>query len=203
MSQTVSYKDQHITPSKVVCVGRNYVAHIQELGNEVPDSLVVFVKPSSSISSVLYAYHDEPLHFEAELAFLIKNGAFEAVAFGLDLTKRNLQSKLKSKGLPWERAKAFDGASLFSDFVMFDSLEKLSLRLEVDSRLQQQGGVDLMIAKPADILEEISSFMSLNDGDIVMTGTPAGVGPVQQGATYKGTVLSDGSALVSQSWIAN
>ena len=101
---------QLITPSKVVCIGRNYVDHIKELANEMPDQMVVFIKPNSAISTRLFAKHnDDALHFEAELSFLYQGGKFTAVALGLDLTKREVQGTLKAKGLPWERAKAFDG----------------------------------------------------------------------------------------------
>ena len=113
----VNFEEQSISPSKIICIGRNYVDHIAELGNEVPDEMVVFLKPNSAISSKLQSYHQEPLHYEAELCFLYQQGHFTAVAIGLDLTKRNLQAKLKTKGLPWERAKSFNGAAVFSDFV--------------------------------------------------------------------------------------
>ncbi len=103
-----------VTPSKIVCVGRNYVAHIEELGNEIPEQMVVFNKPNSAIGDTLYANLGEPLHYESELAFMVRAGQLAAVAFGLDLTRRELQSRLKHRGLPWERAKAFDGAALFS-----------------------------------------------------------------------------------------
>ncbi|WP_434086680.1 fumarylacetoacetate hydrolase family protein [Shewanella mesophila] len=168
-----------VTPSKIVCVGRNYVEHIQELNNDVPEQMVLFVKPNSAISSVLKSYHQEPLHYEAELCFMVADGGFAAVGVGLDLTKRQLQSELKAKGLPWERAKAFDGSALFSEFVSIASnRDKLSFTLHVDGTLRQQGDIGLMIHKPDAIYREISDFMTLNDGDIVMTGTPKGVGVI-------------------------
>ncbi|MFA0697572.1 fumarylacetoacetate hydrolase family protein, partial [Vibrio sp. 10N.222.49.C9] len=103
----VTLENQSFTPSKILCVGRNYAAHIEELGNEIPEDMVVFMKPNSSLSQQLNSFHDEPLHYEAELCFLVKDGEFSGVAIGLDLTKRETQSALKAKGLPWERAKAF------------------------------------------------------------------------------------------------
>src|SRR6187401_2848464 len=106
-----------VYPSKILCVGRNYVAHIRELGNDVPDTMVVFNKPNSAITGTLRSrIGDEALHYEGELAFAVKKGKLVAVGFGLDLTRRGLQTALKEKGLPWERAKAFDGAALFSEF---------------------------------------------------------------------------------------
>ena len=113
----VLYDGLPITPSKIVCVGRNYVEHIQELNNDVPDQMVLFIKPNSAISPTLRCYHQEPLHYETELCFMVVDGAFKAASVGLDLTKRQLQSQLKIKGLPWERAKGFDGSALFSEFV--------------------------------------------------------------------------------------
>ena len=115
---TINVNGHTVQPSKILCVGRNYRAHIEELGNEVPDSMVVFNKPNSAISDTLRSDIDnQPLHYESELAFTVKGGNLHSVGFGLDLTKRGLQSALKAKGLPWERAKAFDGAALFSAFV--------------------------------------------------------------------------------------
>ncbi len=106
---SVKLGDELIRPSKVLCIGRNYLEHIHELDNAIPDEMVVFNKPSTSITSVLNSYHHERLHYEAEICFLIKDGKYQAVGLGLDLTKRALQGQLKGKGLPWERAKAFDG----------------------------------------------------------------------------------------------
>ncbi|GAM55505.1 2-keto-4-pentenoate hydratase [Vibrio ishigakensis] len=163
-----------IAPAKLVCIGRNYVEHISELGNEIPDQMVVFNKPNSSITSVLKSGTEEPIHYEAELCFVMKNNEFVGVGLGLDLTKRESQSRLKAKGLPWERAKAFDGSALFSDFVDFSNLDDLSLELYIDDVLIQHGGVELMMYPPLVIQKELSSFMSLQDGDVLMTGTPKG-----------------------------
>lgn len=193
-----------LTPSKIICVGRNYLEHIRELGNETPDEMVIFNKPNSSISSRLHALRDgEALHYEGEICFMLLGGALHGVGFGLDLTRRELQSKLKSGGLPWERAKAFDGAACFSDFVSLNDteIESLSLQLEVDGNLRQDGGYDLMIHKPHQILAGIQAFMSLEDGDVIMTGTPAGVGRVAAGERFVGKILADGRELVSQEWL--
>lgn len=202
--QSITFEGRPLTPSKVVCVGRNYVAHIEELGNEVPDDMVVFLKPNSAIGRVLYASHGgEPLHYEGELAFVVEGGTFRGVGFGLDLTRRKLQSRLKDKGLPWERAKAFDGAALFSDFVTLPAnMDTLALSLLVDGEARQEGGVSLMMYKPGQILDELQSFLSLEDGDIVMTGTPAGVGEVQPGQAFTGAVMAAGETLVTGQWLA-
>lgn len=201
--QAIILNNQAIIPSKVICIGRNYVDHIAELGNEVPDDMVVFLKPNSAISTQLVAVHQEPLHYEAELCFLYQQGRFSAVAIGLDLTKRGLQSKLKAKGLPWERAKAFDGAAVFSDFVTIDSIDDtLSLELTIDGQLTQAGGVSLMMYKPDVILSQLQEFVTLEDGDIVMTGTPKGVGEINKASQFSGKVIANNNTLVSVNWLA-
>ncbi len=190
-------------PSKIICIGRNYAEHIEELGNEMPDEMVVFIKPASAISDKLLSFQDEPLHYEAEICFLIRDGKYAAVAFGLDITKRTLQSRLRDQGLPWERAKAFDGAALFSSFVAIPtSIDNLKLTLDVNQKKRQSGGVDLMIYKPEAILRELSSFMTLDDGDIVMTGTPKGVGEINANDHFCGTVYDGEESLISGSWRA-
>jgi len=191
------------TPSKIVCVGRNYAAHIEELGNEVPDDMVVFCKPNSALENTLYSHRQEPLHYEGELAFVIVEGKLQGVGFGLDLTKRRLQTKLKKKGLPWERAKAFDGSAVFGPFTnLSQSTEDLSLTLTVDDALRQRGGVKLMMYKPEVILRELQKFMTLENGDIIMTGTPAGVGQVNPGERFEGTVHAGEEVLSTAVWVA-
>lgn len=203
MIKTVNLDKRTFTPSKVVCIGRNYVEHIAELGNEIPDEMVVFNKPNSAISSQLQAFHQEQLHYEGELCFLVENGQFAAVGFGLDLTKRSLQSKLKAKGLPWERAKAFNGAAVLSDFVSIDMIDdSLSLELSINGEVIQAGGVELMMYKPKDILTELATFIDLEDGDVMMTGTPKGVGVVNLGDVFLAKVLQDNKVLLSHQWTA-
>jgi len=204
---TVTINGQLLAPSKILCVGRNYAAHIEELGNEVPEQMVVFMKPNSAIGQTLQAEfgtpQPEPLHFEGELAFAVIGGELAAVGFGLDLTRRELQNRLKARGLPWERAKAFDGAALFSEFVPLPAPDALlGLELRINGALRQQGDSRLMLSSPAAVLRELRSFTRLSDGDIIMTGTPAGVGPVRAGATFIGRILADGNTLVEASWQA-
>ena len=201
--KTVVVKGKSFTPSKIICVGKNYVEHIAEMDSEVPDEMVIFNKPNSAIGDALFAVKDDALHYEAEIAFIVEGGEFAAVAVGLDLTKRQTQSKLKKAGLPWERAKAFDGAALFSEFVdLPDALEQLTVKLDIDGVTTQHGGVGLMIYKPAQILAGIKAFLTLEDGDIVMTGTPKGVGAVQAGANYSASILNGEQLVVTQQWLA-
>ncbi|MBA6417245.1 fumarylacetoacetate hydrolase family protein [Colwellia sp. 6M3] len=200
---SVKVANSNITPSKIICVGRNYVEHISELGNEVPDNMVLFIKPNAAISEQLQSYHQEVLHYEAELCFMYQQGEFCAVAIGLDLTKRALQSQLKIKGLPWERAKAFTGSALFSDFITLNSIDDdLSLALYINGECRQSGSVAMMLHSPQAILNEIQSFIALEDGDIVMTGTPAGVGEVIAGDTFEAQVLHQNKVLVAKQWQA-
>jgi 2-keto-4-pentenoate hydratase/2-oxohepta-3-ene-1,7-dioic acid hydratase in catechol pathway len=201
--KSIAVGNRIVTPSKIVCVGRNYVEHIEELGNEIPEDMVIFLKPNSAISEELKSTHQEPLHYEGELCFLFENGRFSAVGFGLDLTKRGLQSKLKAKGLPWERAKAFDGSALFSDFVEIAGVDPtLTVELDINGENIQSGDVGLMMYEPEQILAEILTFMSLDEGDIVMTGTPKGVGVVKTNQVFTGKVIVDGAIITSVEWLA-
>lgn len=200
---SICFRQQAIQPGKILCVGKNYRAHIEEMHSVVPDHMVVFMKPGNAIGNELYAELDETLHYEAEICLLIDNDKVAGVGFGLDLTKRGLQAKLKDAGLPWERAKAFDGAALFSDFVEApEDLSGLSVELRVNGELRQQGGVPLMLYPPTTILEELRGFTRLCDGDVIMTGTPAGVGPVRAGDHFEGRILNGEHVLVAASWMA-
>lgn len=189
-----------ISPSKVVCIGRNYVDHIKELNNETPDSMVFFFKPNSSISkNLIFPKGNKSCHYEAEISFLIEENKISAVAFGLDLTLREVQSKLKEKGLPWERAKAFNNSAVFSEFKSFNGeLEELSVELYINDELKQKGGVDLMINKPQEIIDELLSFSSFEDGDILMTGTPQGVGEFNIGDVFLGKIVYKNETIVEQ-----
>lgn len=201
--KTIRHNNLLINPGKIICVGRNYVDHIAELGNEVPDDMVVFLKPNSAITTKLLAEQGEALHYEGEICFLVERKRLTGVGFGLDLTKRALQNKLKEKRLPWELAKAFDGSALFSPFVdVPKQLDDLTLELWINDERVQQGGVELMMRKPADILATLRESMTPCDGDIIMTGTPKGVGQVMRGASFEGRILSAGKVITSARWTA-
>jgi len=198
----ISVNGHSMTPGKVVCVGRNYVEHINELCNEIPDNMVIFLKPNSSISDVLISEHlGEVVHYEGEISFLYENGSFTSVAIGLDLTKRGLQNRLKEKGLPWERAKAFDGAALFSEFVSFNGdFSQLSMELMINGEIAQSARTNLMMYKPQEILKEVEQFMTLENGDIVMTGTPKGVGVIKSGDSFSGKILENSRVIAEKNW---
>lgn len=200
--KSIKYKNEELVVSKVICVGRNYVEHIAELGNETPESIVLFNKPNSAISDTLY-YFSEDTRFEAEICFLIKNKKIEAVGFGLDLTKANIQGYLKAKGLPWERAKAFDNSAVLSDFIPFEGdITKLRLELFINKKLIQFASYDLMIHKPKEIAKEIETFMTLEENDIIMSGTPKGVGNYNVGDSFVVKIFCENTLIVEKEWQA-
>jgi 2-keto-4-pentenoate hydratase/2-oxohepta-3-ene-1,7-dioic acid hydratase in catechol pathway len=199
--QTIQYENQNVDVSKVVCIGRNYVEHIEELGNEIPSSMVVFNKPNSAICDTLY-YFSEYCRFEGEICFLIRSNEIVGLGFGLDLTHADVQNQLKAKGLPWERAKAFDQSAVLSDFIHFDGeLETLEMKLTINGVLAQFATYDLMMYKPDVMLSEIQSFMTFEDNDIIMSGTPKGVGTYQKGDKFLGQIFSNDSLLLEKEWI--
>ena len=199
----VVFRGQSVRPGKVVCVGKNYPAHIEEMASVPAEDTVVFMKPATSINTVLFAALDEPLQYEGEICLLMQGGEVVGVGFGLDLTKRDTQAKLKAAGLPWERSKAFTRSALFSEFVTApQDLTQLGVELVVDDAVRQKGDVSLMLYPPGVILEELNQFLVLEDFDIVMTGTPAGVDAVQAGERFCGRVLHGEQELVSAEWLA-
>ncbi len=196
----IKYNNKTITPFKIVCIGRNYVEHIEELNNEMPDSMVIFNKPNSAISDKLY-YFGKDTRFEGEICFLIENSQISGIGFGLDLTKASIQNKMKSKGLPWERAKSFDGSAVLSEFVSLNcDLTTLKLELYINDILIQFANYDLMIYKPIEMIEEIQGFMTLEDGDIIMSGTPKGVGNYSVGDIFIGIIYSNDKLLLKSKW---
>ena len=198
--QTVHYEGQDLPVSKVICIGRNYVEHIEELGNEIPSSMVVFNKPNSAITDTLY-YFSEQCRFEGEICFLIRQNGIAGIGFGLDLTHADIQNHLKLKGLPWERAKAFDRSAVLSPFVAFDGdVSDLRMKLFVNDALVQFATYDLMMYKPDVMLEEIRSFMSFEENDIIMSGTPKGVGTYKIGDRFLGQIFSGERLLVEKEW---
>ena len=187
---------------KVVCVGRNYAEHARELNNPVPDEPLLFIKPSTAIQTMQTPIKLTPqrggLHYEAEIAVLINQtlthaseaealAAISGVGLALDLTLRDLQSKLKDKGLPWEKAKAFDGSCCLSPFVPADTVDltQLSLKLWINGELRQDGHTDQMLRSVAALVSHISEWFTLQPGDVVLTGTPAGVGELYAGDQLK------------------
>lgn len=185
---------------KIVCVARNYYAHIRELDNEVPARPVFFIKPASSIirdgETVVIPPWSRECHYEVELAVLIgkwgknipEEEALEYVegyGVAIDMTLRDVQNELKAKGLPWEVAKGFDTACPLSDFVPAEQVadpHDLRIALQVDGELRQDSTTACMMRRIPAIIHEASSIFTLEEGDILLTGTPEGVGPVHSGS---------------------
>lgn len=203
--KSISYNNKTLVPSKVFCIGRNYVEHIKELNNETPEEMVFFIKPNSSISdSLIFPKGNNSCHYEAEISFLINENKITAVGFGLDLTLREVQSKLKAKGLPWERAKSFDNASVFSEFKSFDGdINKLQIQLFINDELRQDGTVPQMINKPDEIIKEANTFLTFEDGDILMSGTPKGVGEFKVGDKFLGKILYKDEVIIEKEFIVS
>ncbi len=192
---------KEIIPSKIICIGKNYVAHIEELDSEIPSENIFFLKPNSAIADDIYFNANDVVHYESEISFMIMNNELYGVGFGLDLTKRDLQNHLSNKGLPWERCKAFDKSAVFGNFVSFDGdLKSLSLELSINGLKVQAGNYDLMINKPEDVLAEVKSLFTLEDGDILMTGTPKGSTSYNIGDEFVGKIISENCTLIEKSW---
>ncbi len=199
----ITMNSKRYIPSKVICVGRNYVEHIKELNNEIPKNMVLFNKPNSAISNKL-CYFNSQTRFEGELCLLIIDKKIAGIGFGLDLTHADIQNQLKTKGLPWERAKAFDSSAVLSDFIPFNGdIEDINFKLYRNGVLAQEANYNLMIYKPQQILEEIQSFMSLEDGDIIMTGTPKGVSTYKSGDKFEAFIYEQERELLNHSWVCN
>ena len=200
---------------KIICLGRNYLDHIRELDNSVPDRAVIFCKPASSLiadgDKIKIPEYSSDCHHELELALLVgktgkniqKNTALSYLAgygVALDLTLRDLQSELKNKGLPWEIAKGFDTSCPLSDFVPaaeVDNPNNLQLTLNVNGQIRQQGNTAQMMRSIEEIIAEISLFYTLEAGDIILTGTPAGVSRIETGDYLEGKIEQVGSLQVS------
>ncbi len=214
-SITLTGNPQPIAVGKIICLARNYVAHAEELGNEVPSTPVVFIKPASSIIAEgeqveIPAYSDD-CHYEVELAVLIgKKGkniaAHEAMDYvsgygiAIDMTLRDTQNKLKEKGYPWEIAKGFDTSCPLSTFVPAELIadpHNLGIRLSVNNQLRQDSTTACMIRRIPEVIAFITTAFTLEPGDIILTGTPAGVGRVQSGDTMDTWIENIGKLKIS------
>ncbi|MBP6098995.1 MAG: fumarylacetoacetate hydrolase family protein [Flavobacterium sp.] len=182
---------------KIICIGRNYANHIEELKNERPDEPVVFLKPDSSILLKQHPFvipeFSNDVHHEIELLVKINKvgkyidakfaaSYYDEIGLGIDFTARDLQSKLKEKGLPWEKAKSFDGASVISDFVhkdQFSDVNSIHFELKKNGQSVQIGNSSLMLWKIDELIAHVSQYFTLKKGDILFTGTPEGVSAVQ------------------------
>ncbi|HNV51122.1 MAG TPA: fumarylacetoacetate hydrolase family protein [Bacteroidales bacterium] len=189
---------------KIICIGRNYVEHARELNNQIPEEPVFFLKPDTAIiirnRPFFYPDFSSKIDYEVELVLKIKkNGRhilpvfahtyYDEIGIGIDFTARDMQESLKTKGLPWEKAKAFDGSAPISSFVnisKFNDLNDIPFSLKKNGETVQLGNSGLMIFDFNTILVHISKYITIKMGDLIFTGTPAGVGPVAIGDRLEG-----------------
>jgi 2-keto-4-pentenoate hydratase/2-oxohepta-3-ene-1,7-dioic acid hydratase in catechol pathway len=190
---------------KIICIGRNYAKHIEELANERPESPVVFLKPDSAIlpkkNPFFIPSFSDDVHYEVEVLIKINKVGkhidakfahkyFDEIGLGIDFTARDVQEKCKEKGLPWEKAKAFDGSAVIGNFYpkeQFD-LDNLKFQLLKNDTLVQDGNTNAMVWKVDELISYVSQYFTLKKGDIIFTGTPAGVGKVVENDTLKGII---------------
>ena len=198
---------------KIICIGRNYTDHIKELSNEKPTDPVVFLKPDTSIllkgQPFFIPEFSQDVHHEVEILVRINrigkhiqtkfaHKYYDEIGLGIDFTARDLQAKLKAKGLPWEKAKGFDGAAVIGKWLPKESLphvDELNFSLTKNGKTVQSGSSRLMLWKVDELIAYVSQFFTLKIGDILFTGTPAGVGPVALNDNLVGTL--EGKELIS------
>jgi 2-keto-4-pentenoate hydratase/2-oxohepta-3-ene-1,7-dioic acid hydratase in catechol pathway len=184
---------------KIICIGRNYVLHAQELNNPIPEIPVWFMKPETAIITkdrpFFYPEFSQDIHFETELVFRISKVGkyieerfadtyYDAIGIGFDLTARDLQQEFKVKGLPWEPAKAFDGSAPISDFIPieeFSDIQNITFSMKKNGVVMQTGKSSEMLFNIHRIISYVSQFVTLKIGDLIFTGTPAGVGSIEVG----------------------
>ena len=189
---------------KIICIGRNYANHIEELQNERPTEPVIFMKPDSAILLKQHPFvipeFSEDIHHEIEIIVKINKVGkyiepnfahkyYEEISVGIDFTARDLQAKLKAKGLPWEKAKAFDGSAVIGDFLpkeQFSSLENITFELTNNGKTVQISNSSYMLWKIDELIAYVSQFFTLKIGDIIFTGTPEGVAAVKPDDVLEG-----------------
>ncbi len=191
---------------KIICVGRNYVEHINELQNERPEQPVIFIKPDTALLNKGFPFpipeYSNDVHFEVELVVRINKVGkyispkfahkyYDKIGLGIDFTARDVQTKLKEKGLPWEIAKAFDNSAVVSDLLsvdLFEDIQNLEFSLIKNDEVVQKGNSSLMLWKIDELISYISQYFTLKTGDLIFTGTPAGVGKVAPGDVLDGYI---------------
>jgi 2-keto-4-pentenoate hydratase/2-oxohepta-3-ene-1,7-dioic acid hydratase in catechol pathway len=189
---------------KIICIGRNYAKHIEELKNERPSEPVIFMKPDSAVLLKQHPFvipeFSNDIHHEIELIVKINKVGkyidtkfahkyYDEISVGIDFTARDLQNELKIKGLPWEKAKSFDGSAVIGDFLPkshFNSLENITFELTSNSKTVQKGNTDFMLWKIDELISYVSQYFTLKIGDIIFTGTPEGVAVVKSEDVLEG-----------------
>ena len=191
---------------KLICIGRNYAAHIDELNNERPEEPVVFIKPDSAVLPKEQDFYipefSNDVHYEVEVLVKIKKVGkhiaqefahryYDEISLGIDFTARDVQSHLKAKGLPWEKAKGFDGAAVIGKWIdknKYENLDKLGFSLLKNGEIVQDGHTSLMLWKIDELISFVSTYFTLKKGDVIFTGTPAGVGRVTANDYLEGRI---------------
>lgn len=191
---------------KIICVGRNYTDHIEELANEKPESPVLFMKPDTAIVLKKFPFFipdfSDEVHHEVEVLVKINRVGkhidakfahkyYDSIGLGIDFTARDLQAELKEKGLPWEKAKAFDGSAVIGKFIdksEFESLNDINFKLTKNNEVVQEGNTKQMLWKIDELIAYVSQFFTLRIGDIIFTGTPKGVGKVNPEDVLEGFI---------------
>ena len=191
---------------KIICIGRNYTKHIEELQNERPDEPVVFLKPDSAILLKQHPFvipeFTNDVHHEVEILVKINkvgkyiepkfaHNYYDEIGLGIDFTARDVQAKLKEKGLPWEKAKSFDGSAVIGEFISkndFSSLENINFELHNNGKTVQTGNTSHMLWKIDELIAYVSQFFTLKKGDIIFTGTPEGVSAVKPNDILEGFI---------------
>ncbi|HQW69441.1 MAG TPA: fumarylacetoacetate hydrolase family protein [Flavobacterium sp.] len=191
---------------KIICIGRNYANHIEELKNERPDEPVIFMKPDTAILPKKTPFYipefSNDVHHEVEILVKINKVGkyidqkfahkyYDEIGLGIDFTARDLQNKLKEKGLPWEKSKAFDGSAIIGDFILkniFSSIESITFELHNNGKVVQNGNTNQMLWKIDEIIAHVSNYFTLKKGDIIFTGTPEGVAAVKQNDVLEGFI---------------
>ena len=191
---------------KIICIGRNYAKHIEELANEKPENPVIFLKPDSAILAKKQPFFIPPfsndIHYEVEVLVKINKVGkyidekfadkyYDEIGLGIDFTARDIQDECKEKGLPWEKAKAFDGSAVIGKFIskeQLGNLNNLAFTLHKNDELVQDGNTNAMLWKINELIVYVSQFFTLKNGDIIFTGTPAGVGKVNKNDILVGSI---------------
>ena len=191
---------------KIICIGRNYASHIEELKNERPDEPVIFLKPDTAVVQKQFPFiipeFSNDVHHEVEVLVKINKVGkyidakfahkyYDEIGLGIDFTARDLQAKLKEKGLPWEKAKAFDGSAVIGDFIKkseLGSLESINFELTKNDEVVQKGNTQNMLWKIDELVAYVSQYFTLRTGDVIFTGTPEGVGKVNSDDVLEGSI---------------
>ncbi|WP_224483321.1 fumarylacetoacetate hydrolase family protein [Robertkochia aurantiaca] len=191
---------------KIICIGRNYTEHIEELQNEKPEDPVIFMKPDTAVLPDQQDFYipefTDNVHYETEVLVRISKmgkhidekyacNYYEEISLGLDLTARDVQARLKEKGLPWEKAKGFDGSAAIGNWVpktIVDDVNKLEFYLKKNNEVVQNGDTSHMLWKIDELISYVSKYFTLKKGDVIFTGTPAGVGKLSPGDQLRGYI---------------